>query len=95
MSHRENTSMTLNIKDIQPRKGQMSCNLWENSTINLPLALYYAIEIPLQPFDSGHDYADQPTNTSIMLEWAKFIDQATGRQEANWKNLVDRQFTLS
>lgn len=87
--------MTLNIKDIQPLKGQMSCMLWENSHINLPLTLYYSIEIPLQAFNSGHDYVDQPTNTSIMLEWIIFNDGQNGHQERNWKNLVGRQFNLS
>ena len=87
--------MTLNIKDIQPLKGQMNSNLWENSHINLPLTLYYSIEIPLQPFNSGHDYVDQPTNTSIMLEWAIFSDGHNEQQERNWKNLVGRQFKLS
>ncbi|MDX2245969.1 MAG: hypothetical protein SF052_04275 [Bacteroidia bacterium] len=87
--------MTLNIKDIQPLKGQMSCNLWENSHINLPLTLYYSIEIPLQSFNSGHDYVGQPTNTSIIIEWAIFNDGQNGHQERNWKNLVGRQFNLS
>jgi len=87
--------MTLNIKDIQPLKGKMSCNLWENSHINLPMTLYYSIEIPLQPFDSGHDYVDQPTDTAIMIEWAIFSDGQNERQERNWKNLVGRQFSLS
>ena len=87
--------MTLNIKDIQPLKGQMSCNLWENPNINLPLTLYYSIEIPLKPFNSGHDYVDQPTETSIMLEWLNFGNNTNGKQETNWKNLVGRQFTLS
>ena len=73
----------------------MSCNLWENSHINLPLTVYYSIEIPLQPFNSGHDYVDQPTSTSIMLEWIIFNDGQNGHQERNWKNLAGRQFNLS
>jgi hypothetical protein len=87
--------MTLDIKDIQPLKGQMSCNLWENSHIGLPLTLYYSIEIPLKPFNSGHDYADQPDETTIMIEWAIFSDGQNEHQERNWKNLVGRQFNLS
>lgn len=87
--------MTLNIKDIHPLKGQMSCNLWENSHINLPLTLYYSIEIPLRPFNSGHDYVDQPTDTAIMIEWAIFSDGQNNHQERNWKKLVGRQFNLS
>ena len=87
--------MTLNIKDIQPIRGKMSCILWENSHINLPLTLYYSIEIPIQPFNSGHDYVDQPTDTTIMIEWAIFRDGQNEHQERNWKNLVGRQFNLS
>ncbi len=87
--------MTLNIKDIQPLKGQMSCNFWENLNINLPLTLYYSIEIPLQPFNSGHDYVDQPTNTTIMLEWIIFSDERDEYQERNWKNLVGKKFNIS
>jgi hypothetical protein len=87
--------MTLNIKDIQPLKGQMSCYLWENLHIDLPLTLYYSIEIPLQPFNSGHDYVDQPTSTSVILEWVIFRDGQNEQQERNWKNLVGRQFNLS
>ena len=87
--------MTLNIKEIQPLKGQMSCNLWENSNINLPLTLYYSIEIPLQPFNSGHDYVDQPTNTKIIIEWIVFGESQNEYQERNWQNLVGRKFNLS
>jgi len=87
--------MTLNIKDIQPLEGQMSCNLWENSYIKLPLQLFYSIEIPLKPFNSGHDYVDQPTETNIVIEWAIFSDRQNKHQERNWKNLVGRKFNLS
>jgi hypothetical protein len=88
-------TLTLNINDIQPLKGKMSCSLWENSHTNLPLTLFYSIEIPLQAFDSGHDYVDQPTNTSIMIEWITFRSGQSEHQEQNWKNLVGRQFSLS
>lgn len=87
--------MTLNINDIKPFKGKISCNLWENSNINLPMSLFYSIEIPLQPFNSGQDYVYQPTETSIMIEWIVFEDLVNGQQEANWKKLVGRQFDLS
>jgi len=87
--------MTLNINDIKPLKGNLNCYLWENSTINLPLSLYYSIIIPLKPFNSGHNYVEQPTNTSIVIEWIKFIDKENKQQVTNWKTLVGRKFILS
>jgi hypothetical protein len=87
--------MTLNINDIHPLKGELSCHLWENSHTNLPLTLFYSIEIPLQPFNSGHDYVDQPTDTTIMIEWILFRDGQNNHQERNWKNLLGRKFNLS
>jgi hypothetical protein len=53
------------------------------------------MEIPLQPFNSGHNYVNQPTNTSIMLEWVILRDKINNNQERNWRNLVGRKFDLS
>lgn len=71
----------------------MSCNLWENSNIGLPLTLYYNIEIPLKEFDTGHDYVSQPTRTSLVIEWIRFLNES-GEQENNWKNLAGKSFQL-
>lgn len=87
--------MPLDINKIHPQKGEFSCNLWENSYIGLPLTLFYSIEIPLLPFDTGHDYVDQPATTSIAMDWLKFINPSTGDNEKNWKNLTEKEFLLT
>ncbi len=87
--------MILDTKNIIPLKGHLECHLFENEYIGLPLTLYYTIEIPLKPFDSGHNYVDQPTNTSVIIEWIKFCDKEKSKQAKNWKNLVGQEFDLS
>jgi len=87
--------MPLDVKQIKPQKGEFTCNLWENSHIGLPLTLFYSIEIPLEPFDSGHDYVEQPATTSIVIEWLKFFDPVTGQNERNWKYLLGREFLIT
>ena len=87
--------MRLDIHEIRPEKGTMQCNLWENSSIGLPLTLYYSIEIPLEPFNSGHDYVEQPVKTNISIEWIKFTNKPDSQNERNWQRLVGRTFTLS
>jgi hypothetical protein len=87
--------MPLNVQSIVPLRGTMHCLLFENLTIDLPLNLYYTIEIPFQAFDSGHTYAEQPVNTSLIVEWITFPDLATGKQESDWKNLLGKEYALS
>lgn len=87
--------MSLDITQINPLKGRFYCTLFENASIGLPLALYYSIEIPLQTFNSGHNYVSQPVDTSFAIEWIRFIDQSNNIQEKNWKSLAGREFELS
>jgi len=87
--------MPLDIKDIKPLRGKLTSNLWENSHIGLPLTLFYSIEIPLEPFNSGHTYVDQPISTSIIIEWIKFINSTTGQNERNWKALTRNEYLIS
>ncbi len=86
--------MPLDINNIKPKNGTMHCYLWENDNINLPLTMYYSIEIPLEPFDSGHDYVEQPCETLLAIEWILFRDN-NGQQIKNWKSLVKKEFQLS
>jgi hypothetical protein len=87
--------MRLDIEQIKPLKGQFKCNLFENVNIGLPLALYYSIEIPLQTFNTGHDYVSQPVDTSFGIEWIRFVDKSDELQEKKWTNLVGKEFELS
>jgi hypothetical protein len=86
--------MPLNVSDIRTQKGEFSCNLWENENIDLPLTLFYSIEIPLHPFDTGHDYVSQPTSTSISIDWIKFLDPRTGENIRDWRDLLGKEFFI-
>ncbi len=87
--------MSLDIKQIIPLVGKFKCNLFENANIDLPLTLYYSMEIPIQTFNSGHDYVTQPVDTSFGIEWIRFIDKTNELQENNWTNLLGKEFELS
>ena len=87
--------MPLDIHEIKPLKGQLSSNLFENESIGLPLTLFFTIEIPLEAFDSGHDYVEQPTSTSIVMEWIRFVDPGAGKPETDWKNLTGKEYEIS
>ena len=87
--------MPLDVNKLEPLKGKFTSNLWENSYIDLPLTLFYSIEIPLKPFDSGHSYVDQPISTSIVIEWIKFFDSETRQNVGNWKSFVGNEYLIS
>lgn len=87
--------MELNIKDIQPLNGYMNCYLFENPHNDLPLRLYYMVEIPIHPFNTGHEYVNQPFSTKFIIDWIIFNDEKNRVQERNWKNLVGKTFNLS
>jgi hypothetical protein len=88
------SEIKLDIKSLNPLKGKMSCNLFENENIKLPLHLNYYVEIPLEEFDSGHDYVDQPTSTSLIIDWIQFKNQ-NDTQEKDWKQLEGKSFLIS
>lgn len=50
-------------------KGVVEPYWFENENIGLPRTLFYRITIPLQAFDSGLEYEDQPVETEIVIEW--------------------------
>ncbi|MDF2192758.1 hypothetical protein [Paraflavitalea sp. CAU 1676] len=85
----------MDINALKPEKGTLGCHLWENKHIRLPLSLFYAIEIPLSPFDSGHDYVPQPTETAILMDWLKLTHGAKGTNEKNWKHLAGKEFFIA
>jgi hypothetical protein len=87
--------MPLQIKDIVPLRGTLQSILFENPSIDLPLSLFYSLEIPLQEFDSGHTYVEQPTHTAIVIEWITFPGGNMQEQESNWQQLVGKKFCLT
>lgn len=53
----------------KPRKGKAEKYWFENKSIGLEMKLYHRIYIPLEEFDSGLEYVDQPEKTEIVIEW--------------------------
>lgn len=49
--------------------GQIEAYWFENESIGLPKTLFHRITLPLDSFDSGLDYEEQPISTSIILDW--------------------------
>ncbi len=88
-------NMPLDINHIQPQHGTMHACLWENTHTGLPLSLFYTLEIPLQPFDTGHEYVDQPASTSIMIEWINFSPLGSSKNISNWKYLLGNEYVIS
>ena len=54
---------------------------FENPHIDLERTLFHRITIPLEAFDSGHDYVEQPTETEIVLEWYDLSLLKKGRRQ--------------
>lgn len=42
---------------------------FENEKTGLKRTLFHRITIPLEPFDSGLEYEEQPVQTEIVIEW--------------------------
>jgi hypothetical protein len=53
----------------QVKKGVIESYWFENETIGLSKTLFHRITLPLEEFDSGLDYDEQPTRTEIVLDW--------------------------
>lgn len=86
--------MPLDARNIKPLKGTMYCFLWENASVGLPLKLYYHIDIPLEPFDTGHEGVAKPEPTGLDIGFIKW-QTANKPQEGNWRNLVGNEYKLS
>jgi hypothetical protein len=63
------------MKEIQlqektkAKRGLIEIYWFENEFIGLEKTLFHRIYVPLEPFDSGLDYEDQPVSTEIVFEW--------------------------
>lgn len=57
---------------FKTNRGSMHAFVFENRNIDLEPTLFYGIQIPLKPFNSGLDYEPQPVKTSFCFEFIKF-----------------------
>ena len=51
------------------KEGTIEYYWFENENVGLKNTLFHRITIPLEPFDSGLDYVEQPEDTLLMIEW--------------------------
>ena len=58
-------------RKTKPGVGRIAYHWFENRNISLPLTQFHVIEIPLEPFNSGLEYEEQPVETSLLFEWIK------------------------
>ena len=56
-------------KKAKLKEGTIEKYWFENESIGLKKTLFHRIEIPLEPFESGLKYEDQPIETEIVIEW--------------------------
>jgi hypothetical protein len=74
--------------DLKPAPGQMRAHLFQNPRLGLAPTLFYDIAIPLEPFDSGLAWEDQPVHTQFCLEFVRLpVD--------DWRELDGRSFALA
>jgi len=76
------------VELCKPKPGTMQARLFSNYHIKLPVTLFYDIEIPLEPFDSGLDYEKQPCKTSFNLNFIKFPVR-------DWQDFAGQEFELT
>lgn len=72
---------------LQALAGAMRARIYQNQHIGIPPTLFYDIDIPLAPFDSGLDYEDQPVDTSLSMEFLHF-------SERDWRHLEGQAFRI-
>ncbi len=61
---------TIDLKNkTHVNQGTIESYWFENENIGLKNTLFHRITLPLQEFDSGIEYEEQPVNTEIVLEW--------------------------
>ncbi len=65
----------MNIIDLQnktkPKEGTIEFYWFKNESIGLLNTLFHRIIIPLEPFDSGLEYVEQPENTELAIDWIR------------------------
>ena len=53
----------------KPKQGSIESYWFKNENIGLNNTLFHRITIPLEPFDSGLEYVDQPEETEFVIDW--------------------------
>ncbi len=56
-------------RKTKAKAGKVEAYWFENENIGLKKTLFHRITIPLEPFDSGLDYEEQPLSTEMVLDW--------------------------
>jgi hypothetical protein len=73
---------------FRPKSGQMRAHLFQNPHIRLAPTLFYDITIPLEPFDSGLEWEEQPVHTEFRLEFMKLPMK-------DWRDLDGKSFEVA
>lgn len=69
-------------KKTKAQNATVEAYWFENESIGLNKTLFYRITIPLEPFDSGLEYEEQPLSTEIVLDWYEL--KLENPDELNW-----------
>ncbi len=69
--------------NLAPQQGQLTARIFENAAAGILRALFFDIEIPLQPFE----YEDKIQETSVRLNFIHF-------GVANWRYLSGKTFSF-
>lgn len=76
------------VDRFRAQPGRMRARLFQDPQLGPGPALYYDITIPLEPFDSGLDWEEQPVRTEFSLEFLKLPVE-------DWRDLHERSFELA
>jgi hypothetical protein len=75
------------IDRFKAKPGLMQAHLFQNPHIGLAPTLYYDITIPLEPFDSGLEWEEQPVRTEFRLEFVQLPIK-------DWRDLDGKSFEI-
>jgi hypothetical protein len=73
------------VSNFKAKLGSMRAHLFHNPAIGLAPTLFYDITIPLEPFDSGLEWEEQPVNTEFRLEFLVFSIK-------DWRGFDEKSF---
>jgi hypothetical protein len=66
------TLRKITVSNFKAKLGSMNAHIFHNPSIGLEPTLFYEIRIPLEPFDSGLEWEEQPINTAFQLDFLIF-----------------------